>query len=53
MHAMMSVFLTAAQSAGDLSDVNIEMYASNVKPFEKLKLELFEKLYTMMRIIGA
>lgn len=42
MLAMMSVLAIALQSSGDLSDLNMEIYASKLKPFSKLKLELFE-----------
>ena len=42
MLAMINVLAIALQSSGDLSDLNMEIYASKLKPFSKLKLELFE-----------
>ena len=41
--AMRKVLPTASHSAGDFSEVNIEMYASKVNPSSKRKLELLEK----------
>ena len=42
MLAMINVFAIALQSSGDLSDLNIETYASKLNPLSKLKLELLE-----------
>ena len=51
--AMRKVLPTASQRAGDFSEVKMEMYASNVNPSSKRKLELLEKEYTMMSRMGA
>ena len=53
MLAMINVLAIALQRSGDLSDLKIEMYASKLNPLSKLKFELFEKEYTMSKIIGA
>ena len=44
MTAMSRVFSIADHNAGDFFEVNMDAYASNVKPLSKLKLELPEKL---------